>query len=60
MAFNDATCPRCRRRVSWQGEMKDRPPCPHCGHTISQKDIDEVEAEMDRARRKLLGDDYDS
>jgi uncharacterized protein (DUF983 family) len=59
MAFNDATCPRCGRKIRWTGDLKDRPACPGCGHQISQKDADEVEEKLAKARRELLGDDYD-
>lgn len=27
----DATCPSCRKRYSWIGTLKDKPPCPKCG-----------------------------
>jgi len=58
MAFNDATCNACGRRVSWMGELKDRPACK-CGSRPAQSELDECEAEMEAARRRILGDDYD-
>lgn len=51
-AFIDATCTQCKGKVSWMGEMKDRPACPRCGH-VPQKESDELEAELDRREAEL-------
>jgi len=45
-AFCDATCPKCKRRYGWHGEVIDWPPCPHCGHRVDpeiiKRDADEI------------------
>jgi len=58
-AFCDATCPRCGKRFGWTGGTQDRPPCPRCQHTVDPKELAEVEAELDRVRREVLGDDWE-
>ena len=54
MAFNDARCPKCGKRISWMGRMIDRPACPNCGHQIDMAELEETEAEMQKFRDKLL------
>ena len=34
----DATCPKCKARLSWRGKVTDRPRCWQCGH----RPVDEV------------------
>jgi len=41
--FFDATCPDCGARIGWAGELKDRPPCPRCGHRPNQSELDEAD-----------------
>ena len=33
-AMSDVSCPKCRKRFGWRGDLKDRPPCPRCGHQV--------------------------
>lgn len=62
--FCDATCPKCRKRVSWVGSVAARPPCPGCGHLPDMsEDSKEIEGfrEYLRKRKELLdGDEDDS
>jgi PHP family Zn ribbon phosphoesterase len=55
-AFNDGTCPRCRKRFGWQGKLTDRPPCPKCGHKVDPDVLQRDQEEMDRIERELFGD----
>lgn len=52
-AFNDATCPKCNRKVSWFGNITDRPKCS-CGYRPSQEELAQEEAEMDAMTEKIL------
>jgi hypothetical protein len=59
VAFNDATCPRCKQKIRWMGDLKDRPPCK-CGHQLTEAELQEmkeVEEELDRIRSDLLKDE---
>lgn len=59
-AFNDGRCASCGRRMGWQGELKDKPACPKCGHKPTQKEIAELletEKELEKARKEMFGDD---
>jgi endogenous inhibitor of DNA gyrase (YacG/DUF329 family) len=53
-SFNDARCPKCNKRVGWLGDLKDRPPCPQCGHQIPLEELERAEEEMRAAEEKLL------
>lgn len=53
-AFIDATCPKCHRKFGWSGSMRDRPPCPSCGHRPEQAELDRTEAEMEAMKQQLL------
>lgn len=53
MAFNDARCPRCGKKICWIGRLEDRPPCPGCGHQIPLEDLKRDAEEM-RAFEDLL------
>ena len=52
-AFMDATCPKCSKRIGWAGEMKDRPPCPRCGHQLSPEKMEADAAEVERFKQYL-------
>ena len=54
MAFNDAHCPKCGQRISWMGEVKDQPPCHHCGHRVPAEDLEETERKLDEMRKKIF------
>lgn len=58
-SFNDATCPKCGKRFGWQGNMVDKPQCPKCGHTDDPAELAEADAEMERIKKELFGDDND-
>jgi tRNA(Ile2) C34 agmatinyltransferase TiaS len=55
-SFNDATCPRCRRRFGWAGETKDCPPCPKCGYQIPKEEMEEVERMLEAETNRILGE----
>jgi hypothetical protein len=42
-AFNDGQCAKCKRRMGWTGEGKDKPACPACGHIPTPKEIQQLE-----------------
>jgi len=48
MGAFDATCPKCRRRFGWGGELIDKPPCPNCGHQSDPESLRAAQDEMDR------------
>lgn len=54
-AFYDATCTKCKRRFGWSGELKNKPPCPKCGHhdKITQADLED-EAYMEEFLQELI------
>jgi DNA-directed RNA polymerase subunit RPC12/RpoP len=54
MAFNDAHCSRCGKKISWVGSLLDRPPCPGCGHQIPLEELKRDEEEKIRAFEELL------
>jgi uncharacterized protein (DUF983 family) len=54
MAFNDARCPKCNRRIGWTGSLKNRPPCPGCGYQIPLEELQAAEDEMRAFERLLL------
>jgi len=53
-AMNDASCPKCKKRFGWSGDLKDCPPCPRCGHQIPPEEWTSVKAEMDKFRDSLI------
>ena len=53
-ALVDATCPKCRKRFGWAGEMIDRPPCPRCGHQLPLEELKAADEEMEVFRQQLL------
>lgn len=52
--FNDAVCSNCHERFGWQGELKDRPPCPKCGHKVSLDYLQSVEEKLKIIRDRTL------
>lgn len=58
-AFNDATCPQCRKRFGWHGEMKECPPCPKCGHQVDLAELERTEKLLEKARQELLNEKED-
>lgn len=54
MAFNDATCPKCGKKISWIGSLANRPPCPRCGHQIPLEDLQRDEEEIRAAMESIL------
>jgi DNA-directed RNA polymerase subunit RPC12/RpoP len=54
MAFNDARCPKCGKKISWLGPLENRPPCPQCGHQIPLEELKADEEEMRAFERLLL------
>lgn len=59
MSFNDARCPKCDKKISWTGDLKDRPPCPQCGHQIPLEELERAEKEMQEFRDSILGEEED-
>lgn len=53
-AFFDDSCPKCRRRFGWQGELTDRPACPKCGHQVPRAELEAGQKEMDDFQALLL------
>lgn len=54
-AFNDRTCEGCGESYGWQGELRDCPPCPGCGHAPPDAEaMEAVEREMAKARAKIV------
>jgi len=51
-AFMDATCEKCKGHVGWCGTAKDRPPCPQCGHEVSDESKEALEALLEAHREK--------
>lgn len=49
----DATCPKCRKRIGWFGEVTDRPPCPRCGHQIPLKDLEADQKKLERVFKEM-------
>lgn len=35
----DADC-KCGRKISWAGDLRDRPPCPGCGYTVPPEEVE--------------------
>jgi endogenous inhibitor of DNA gyrase (YacG/DUF329 family) len=54
MAFNDSHCPKCNKKISWVGDLKDRPPCPQCGHQVPLEELKRDEEEMRAFENALL------
>ena len=53
----DATCINCGKRFGWFGELKDKPPCPKCGHKnilpeSEQKRLDDLEKKLEEEMLK--------
>jgi len=46
----DASCPKCGRRFGWCGELRDKPPCPRCGHRDDPAELAAAQAKMDRLK----------
>jgi len=53
-AFIDGTCPKCKKRFGWVGEITDRPPCPKCGHQIPKEELEADQKAMDEMEALLL------
>lgn len=47
MSMFDAQCPKCRKRFGWSGEVRDRPPCPRCGHEIPAAELEADAAKIE-------------
>jgi endogenous inhibitor of DNA gyrase (YacG/DUF329 family) len=54
MAFNDASCPKCGKRIGWVGPLENRPPCPQCGHQVPLDELKRSEEEMRKFLESLL------
>ena len=39
-AMMDAVCPACSAKIAWHGKVRDRPPCPACGHVMDKAALD--------------------
>jgi hypothetical protein len=51
VAAIDRTCDGCHQRYGWTGELRDCPPCPHCGHAPPDAEhMAQVEAQLDAVR----------
>jgi len=46
MSMMDATCPKCKHRIGWQGRAVDRPPCPKCGHVVRRAELEAVDRQI--------------
>lgn len=53
MAFMDVTCPRCKRRLGWQGNMADRPPCK-CGYRPPQAELEEADRQLQEEADRIF------
>jgi hypothetical protein len=54
MAFNDAQCPRCDRKIGWVGSVENCPPCTGCGYQIPLEELKIAEEEMRIAEESIL------
>lgn len=55
-----ALCRACRRRVRWEHDLADLPPCPRCGHCELRPDVvwfGEMPLEMDAIASSLAAAD---
>ncbi len=52
----DAACSECGARIGWFGRMKDRPPCPKCGHQLSSKELQAANAAIEKIKRDFAED----
>src|SRR4051812_12744156 len=53
IAFYDACCPGCGRKIGWLGELKDRPAC-RCGRRPDQAELEAADRKMDEMKELLL------
>jgi len=51
--FNDACCPKCKKRFGWQGSCKDHLGCPRCGWKPDPKELDNDTKELEDFRKYL-------
>ncbi len=54
-SFNDATCPKCGKRIGWVGNLRDKPACPKCGFRDSQEELERVDKMLEEMEQKMLG-----
>lgn len=57
MAFNDASCPKCRKKFGWIGRLVDKPACPKCGKKDKMEDLQREDEEMEAIIAKIFGKD---
>ncbi len=56
MSFFDATCPKCKKRFGWSGELIDKPTCPKCGHRDDPAGLQKAADEMAKWKEELFSD----
>jgi DNA-binding transcriptional regulator YiaG len=49
----DATCPKCKKRIGWQGSMLDQPACPRCGTQAQVEDLSALQQLLDQDHRLI-------
>jgi hypothetical protein len=54
MAMMDARCPKCGRRIGWQGRAVDRPGCWHCGHQVPRSELEDADRQIEACREEML------
>lgn len=52
-AMIDVQCPKCRKRIGWQGDMTGRPPCPRCGFRPDPAELKAAQDRMDEDARLM-------
>lgn len=59
-AFMDATCPKCKKKIGWFGDVTDRPACPKCGHAYSRHQLEQDQRQMDKIKEEMFGKKEDA